>query len=76
MNFKAKRGKKLNFFSDRWIMLNFRPSHREYFFLQNYGLWTKIGIKKDEISQKYQNLNNVFIVFFRKIDSFLFDFTQ
>ena len=76
MNFKAKRGKKLNFLSDCWIMLNFRPSHREYFFFQNDSLWTKIGIKKDEISQKYQNPNKFFNVFFRKTGSFLPDFVQ
>ena len=30
----------------------------------------KIGVKRDEISQKYRNPNKIFIVFFRKIDSF------
>ena len=68
--------KKLTFLSNYWIILNFGSSCTTYFPRRNDSLQAKIGIKTDEISQKYQNPNNVFIVFFRKIDSFLFDFTQ
>ena len=53
---KPKLGmvKTLTFLSDRWIMLNFGPSHRAYFSLRNDSLWTKIGVKTDEISPKYR----------------------
>ena len=56
--------------------MNFGSSCTTYFPRRNDSLQAKIGIKTDEISQKYQNPNNVFIVFFSKIDNFLFDFTQ
>ena len=36
----------------------------------------KIGVKLNEISQTYQNLNKIFTVFFKKADSFLPDFVQ
>ena len=48
---------KLTFLSDCWIILNFGPSWREYFSLQNDSLQAKIEVKSNEISQKHQNPN-------------------
>ena len=62
--------KKLTFLSDRWIVLNFGPSRREYFSLRKDSLQAKIGVKMDKISQKYWNLNKIFTVFFKKLAIF------
>ena len=51
-------------------MLNFRLYRRAYFSLRNDSLRAKIGVKMDEISQKYRNPNKVFTVFFMKTDNF------
>ena len=66
--------RKLNFWFDRWIELNFGPSYSTYFSLWNDNLQAKIGVKIDEISQKYWNPNKIFIVFFKKTGSFLPNF--
>ena len=68
--------KKLTFWFDCWIVLNFGPSHRAYFSLRNDSLWTKIRVQMDEKSQKYQNPNKIFTEFFKKTGSFLPDFAQ
>ena len=71
--------KKLNFLFDRWIVLNFGPSCRAYFSLQNDSLWAKIEVKTDEISPKIpKTLIKTFTFFLGGggTSSFLLDFAQ
>ena len=69
--------KKLNFLSDRWIVLKFGLSRRAYFSLQNSSLQGKIKVKTNEISLKYQkNPYKIFTFFLRKTGLFLPNFAQ
>ena len=63
-------GQKLKFWSNCWILLDFKPSCRAYFFLQNDRLQAKIKAKMDKISQKYQTLIKSLLYFSGKLAVF------